>query len=303
MRNREQNIILFLIAGIISLFFTACQEEIDLDLNNQETERIIVEGRVTNEFTSHAIRLTHSISYFQNEIVPPLLNATVYLTEEISGKRYDMQLEDDTLGMYISEDFRGVVGSEYTLHIDYNGELWEATSYLDTVPLIDSINYEYEYITYFELGYYKIRMSAYEPPPLGNIYMFKIYKNDSLYTDKLANTPYQEDLLFNDLYLANIEILWIPQEEITLDTNTVKIEMYSISRKEYNYNNAFLSESYGNGSIFSGPPANIPSNILNISGGLDGLGFFAASSVTSSEMLLIKQHNDSTNNPDYQYFY
>lgn len=303
MRKGKQNIILLLITGIISIFFAACQEEINLDLNNQETERIIVEGRITNENTSHAIRLTRSISYFQNEIVPPLLNATVYLTEEISGKRYDTQLEDDTLGIYNSEEFRGVVGSEYTLHVDYNGESWEATSYLDTVPLIDSINYEYEYITYFKLGYYKIRMSAYEPPPLGNIYMFKIFKNDSLYTDKLVNTPYQEDLLFNDLYLANIEIMWIPQEEITLDTNTVKIEMYSISREEYNYNNAFLSESYGNGSIFSGPPANIPSNLLNTSGGLDGLGFFGTSSVTSSEMLLIKQHNDSTNNPDYQYFY
>lgn len=284
------------------LIFNSCQEEINLELNDQETERLIVEGRITNRQTHHAIRLTRSISYFQNELVPPLLEAEVFLTEEETGQRYDMQIFNDTLGIYYTEEFRGIVGNNYSLNVNYNNESWKATSYLDTVPDMDSINYEYEYITYFKQGFYKIRMSAYEPPPLGNIYMFNIFKNDTLYNDELLDTPYQEDLLFNDVYLANIEIMWIPQEEITLDTNIIRIDMLSISREEYNYNNAFIAESYANGSIFSGPPANIPSNLVNISGGLDGLGFFGASSITTLDMLLIKQHNDSTNNPDYPTF-
>jgi hypothetical protein len=99
--------------------------------------------------------------------------------------------------------------------------------------------------------------------------------------------------------MADVELIWIPQEEIFLDTNQVRVEMYSISREEFDYNNAFIAESYANGSIFSGPPANIPSNLINSSGGLDGLGFFGASSITELEMILYKQHNDSTNNPDY----
>jgi hypothetical protein len=299
MRNKIQNPLKLVFGTCIGILMFSCQEEITLNLNNQETERIIVEGRITNEFIQHAIRLTRSISYFQNELIPPLVGAEAYLTEELSGKTYTLQLANDTLGIYLTDEFKGLVGSDYTLHVNYTGESWEATSYLDTVPDMDSINYVYEYNNYFEQGFYKIRMSAYEPPPIGDIYMFNIYKNDTLYNDQLVETPYQDDLLFNDVYLANVEIMWIPQEEITLDTNVIKIEMLSISREEFNYNNAFISESYSNGSIFSGPPANIPSNLLNSSGGLDGLGFFGTSSVTSLEMLLIKQHDDSTNNPDY----
>ena len=122
------------------LLFNSCQEEINLDLNNQETERLIVEGRVTNENKHHSVRLTRSISYFQNEIVPPLLEASVYLVEDKTGNKYDMQIIDDTLGIYISDQFKGVVGCTYSLHIDFNGESWEALSYLDTVPDMDSIN-------------------------------------------------------------------------------------------------------------------------------------------------------------------
>jgi hypothetical protein len=303
MKGTKGYILILMVATSLAFLFYSCQEEIDLDLNNQETERIIVEGRVINRYESHVIRLTRSISYFQNELIPPLIDAEVYLIENESGKRYDMNLAIDSLGIYLSEQFRGLVGHTYALHINFDGESWEALSYLDTVPDIDSINYEYEYINYFKQGFYKILMSAYEPPPVGDIYMFNIYKNDTLYNDQLLETPYQEDLLFNDMYLSDLELMWIPQEEVTLDTNVIRIEMLSISREEYNYNNAFIAESYANGSIFSGPPANIPSNLLNTSGGLDGLGFFGASSITSLEMLLLKQHNDSTNNTDYQSFY
>ena len=76
--------------------------------------------------------------------------------------------------------------------------------------------------------------------------------------------------------------------------------MLSISEGEYTYNNTFLQETYNNGSVFSGPPANIPSNVKNTSGGVDGVGFFSAASVTSIEFTLAKEHDDSTNNPDYE---
>ena len=73
--------------------------------------------------------------------------------------------------------------------------------------------------------------------------------------------------------------------------------MISISEEEIYFISDLLNETYGNGSIFSGPPANIRSNVVNTSEGLDGLGFFGASSKTLIEMVLIKEHDDSTNNP------
>ncbi len=285
---------------ITAVLILSCEEEISIELNDQENERIVVEGRITNELKIHKVRLTKTISYFQNERVPPFLEAEVYLLGENAGNRFDMTLIDDTLGIYATEEIKGKSGETYSLMINYQGDSYKATSYLDTVASMDSINYEYEY-TFYERGYYKIRMSAYEPPPLGHIYMFYIYLNDTLFNDDLIRTPYQDDLFFNDTYMANVEILYLPQEEVVSDTNHVFVEMLSISREEYYFNNAFITETYASGSIFSGPPANIPSNLVCTTGNIDGLGFFGASSVTTQEMTLIKEHDESTNDPEYKH--
>lgn len=301
MQKRKCIKVLAWLPGVIILFILlSCREEISLELNDAETERIVLEGRLTNELIVHSFRLTKTASYFSNERVPPLLEAEVYIIEENSETRYDLALVDDTLGYYETIEFSATIGETYTFNINYDGESYQAASYLDTVPEIDSINYVYEYVSYEEQGYYKIRMSAYEPPPLGDIYMFNIYINDTLFNDQLIMTPYADDLFFNDIYLANIEIMWLPQEEIIFDTNHVFVEMLSISEEEYDYNGAFITETYYSGSIFNGPPANIPSNLECTTGGIDGLGFFGASAVVTSEMILYKEHDDSTNDPDYK---
>lgn len=288
----------FALPGLIILI--ACEEEIPLELNDQEFARLVVEGRITNQEKVHRIRLTRTLSYFDNQPAPVPENAEVYIIEEETGRRIDFTLSDDTLGFFESPSTRGNTGRNYTLHVIDGEETYQATSYLDTVPDMDSINYIYEYFSYFERGFYIIRMSAYEPPPMGDYYMFYIYVNDTLFNKELANTPYETDLLLNDAYISNVELIYLPQEHIISDTNIVRVEMLSISESEYNYNNTFLNETYGNGSIFSGPPANIPSNMKSTSGHIDGLGFFGASAYTSLEMPLYKEHNDNTNSPDYE---
>ncbi len=216
-----------------------------------------------------------------------------------NAKTIHNNLENKKLGYYLTDSIRGKIGESYSLHINYDGESYKATTFLDTVASLDSINYEYEFDSYQERGYYKLRISAYEPPPQGDIYMFLIYINDTLFNDELINTPYSNDQTGNDSYLANLEILSLPQEEISIENNQFIIKMLSISLEEFFYNNAFVQETYFSGSIFSGPSANIPSNLKCLTCDIDGLGFFGASAVTVQEMTLIKEHSDLTNSPDY----
>jgi hypothetical protein len=284
----------------VSVLLISCEEEIPLELNESKFVRVVVEGRITNEFKTHQVRLTKTISYFKNEEVPPLLNAEVYITETSGGARYDLALVDSALGIYQTPQFKGKVGDSYSLFVNDGTDIFKATTYLDTVTKMDSIRYKYEYDNYMKYGYYKISMSAFEPPPVGNIYMFYIYLNDTLMNDKISEPIYQNDDFFNNIYLADIEIYKLRQERVKLDTNRVRLEMLSISKEELNFMNSFMAEYYGNGSIFSGPPANISSNLKNTTGDLDGLGFFGASSITAMEMTLIKQHDESTNDPDYK---
>jgi hypothetical protein len=295
LKTQKRVLIILVMAGI------SCTEEINIQLNTPENQRVVVEGRITNQLTNQIVRLSRTLSYFDDQRAPAVLGAEVYIVEEGTGIRYDLTLVNDTMGYYQTGPVQGRVGQTYSLHVVDGDDSYEASAYLDTVAQMDSINYIYKYNTsmWGKQGFYIVRMSAFEPPPLGNIYMFYLYLNDSLYTDRLVEVVYTDDLLFNNAYIANAEIIYIPQEAITRDTNDVKVVMFSISKEEFEYNNTFLQESYNSGSIFSGPPANVPSNFKNTSGGLDGLGFFGASSVTSKDMVLIKEHNDSTNNPDY----
>jgi hypothetical protein len=286
----------------ISTFFS-CKEEIEIELNNQENQRIVVEGRITNELKHHQIRLSRTLSYFDSSLAPPVLDAGAYILEESTGSHFSLTLVNSVMGYYQTDLVQGTIGENYILVVDDGSDEYQAATYLDNIAQLDSINYQYEYQSFFGMGqgYYKIRISAFEPPPLGNVYMFNVYMNDTLKNATLAETPYQSDQFFNDSYIANVDIMYIPQEEVFNDTNYVLVEMLSISQDEYEYNTTFIQETYNNGSIFSGPPANIPSNFKNISGGLDGLGFFGASAIVRKEMIMYKEHNDSTNNTDGYY--
>jgi hypothetical protein len=288
---------------ISAIAFISCEEKIDIELNDQDQERIVVEGRITNELKNHKVRLTKSLSYFANEQGPALITNNAYIYEEGTGTRYNLRsLEaEDINGLYATDIVAGKIGETYTLVIEDGDDTYQASDYMDTIPGIDSAGYIYEYYKYFEMGFYIFRISAWEPPPVGHNYMFHIFLNDTLYNDELVETPYVNDLLYDGIYLENIEIYYIPQEEIVDSIYQVRIDMLSISEEEYTYNNTFLQESYNNGSIFSGPPANVTSNVKNTNGGVNGVGFFGAASVTSIEFTLKKEHNDSTNNPDYEY--
>lgn len=287
------------IAAAIVLIHTACQEEIQIELNNPKNQRIVVEGRITNELRQQTVKLTYTSSYFLNQPAPAVTDADAYILEEGTGIHYNLTQSSDSAGLYETQEMAGKVGETYSLIINDGSDSYKATSYLDTVLRLDSMKYDYELYSYFgyTFGVYNILLSAFEPPPEGQFYKIDFYINDTLFTNELAESIYQSDFLINNTYLDTVNIYGIPQEAIKLDTNIIRLEVISISEEEIYFISDLLNETYGNGSIFSGPPANIRSNVVNTSEGLDGLGFFGASSKTLIEMVLIKEHDDSTNNP------
>ena len=58
--------------GILSTIFgTACTEKIDIDLNEGENNRLVVEGYISTDTMQHSVRLTRSTSYFYNQLATP----------------------------------------------------------------------------------------------------------------------------------------------------------------------------------------------------------------------------------------
>jgi len=288
----------FLVFCAIVLF--SCEEEVSISTREDLPEKVVVEGRVTNEYKEHLFRLTSTSNYFDTNNINSSNISDAYIIEEGTSKIFSLQKVDTGVGYYKTEPFAGKIGENYNLQLIYKDENYSASAYLNSVAEMDSISYLYVNNIIYGGRVYLIKMSATEPQPAGHIYTFNFYINDTLYNDELRLTSYQEDEFFNGLKLVDLDIAAIPQEEIKLDSNIIRVEMLSISRDEFNFNNAFLTETLGNGSIFSGPPADVPSNIKNNSSDNNGLGFFAASAIDVQEMILIKQHDDSTNDPDYK---
>ncbi|MBN1950502.1 MAG: DUF4249 domain-containing protein [Bacteroidales bacterium] len=261
------------------ILFAGCEEVIDLELNDPEHQRVVVEGRLTTTYGPQHIRLTQTLSYFDHEQAPALTGIEASIVEEGSGLEFPLELDNADLGVYRTPPMAGKVGESYTLKITQGDQLYEASALLDTVPDIDSLNVEH--IKFQRFGrvfdYYSIQASFMEPAMEGNMYCAYLYLNDTLYTDQAGEAAYFGDRALNGYYWSNVEIFSIPEQNITLKRNKVRIEFFSISMEEFDFLTGLFSESYGNGSIYSGPPANIPTNIYNQTDGIDGVGFFSAS--------------------------
>lgn len=287
---------------LISLIVLAsCQEDIELHYNREADQRVVIEGRILDRMGTQIVRLTNSDDYYSNKVSAGALVEDVQIVAIGSGNIYSMSEVDTGNGYFMSKrDFAGVNGETYRLEFNYKNEQYAAEASLNAVTSLDSFNYVYIYYQEYKIGFYETYISFTDPPEPGNYYFYNVYLNDTLYNRIIAGSMFENDEIYNGYTLRNWRSYAFHQEEITQDTNKLRIEMLSISREEYNFINALIIETQANGSVFAGPPADVPSNIKNLTSENHGLGFFAASAISSKEITLIKQHNTSTNNPIFE---
>ena len=125
-----------------------------------------------------------------------------------------------------------------------------------------------------------------EPPTAGDYYQWELYIDGIHESDTLRKKSFVSDEFINGSYVANAPIYQIDESKIVNDTSVIKLQMLSISKEEYDFKIAVLLETDFSGAGFSGPPANIPSNVSN-----GAIGFFSASAVTEDSLLIFKGRN------------
>ncbi len=133
-----------------------------------------------------------------------------------------------------------------------------------------------------DFSIYQVLLYALDSP-VKNFYAFKVYRNGYLITDSLHEMMVQDDVFFNGNYTFGIPVQFLNQsekDEIILPSDTVTLEINGITDKYYNFILEAQSEIFYQTPLFSGPPANISSNISN-----GALGFFTAYSVTRSSVV------------------
>ncbi len=284
-----KNLIYFFCFFIV-LGLSACEDAIVVDLD-QGSQQLNVDAFITNLYGKQTIRLTKTTAYFENKSAPGITDASVKLFNKSSGKMYDFLHEND--GNYSwtpsNGDTLAKIGNEYTLRITYNNEQFIAESQLNPVPAIDSISYELREARGPSPKGYIASLYAIDILGRTDYYWIRTYRNDSL-LNKPENINTAVDAAFPPNGRSD-GFLFIPpiREGITpFDRpynlgDKIKVEICSITSQTYEY----ISESQQqmvNGGLFATPPANVRTNIINVTNpDKKAVGWFVISAISSKE--------------------
>ena len=276
MRRTPQLIKAFILLVLVPLGI-ACTEVVDLELDRSDP-RLVVEARVISDSVRQEVRLSRSGEYFSNQPPPPVSGAVVEL--EFNDSRMTFTENPDTSGLYQSDSsFSGEPGTNYRLFIyevDINGdgspEIYEAES---TMP--GGVELHYITLKYFPtpiISGYQVLVYASHTLFQRDFMGFRIYRNGKLLTETLDQYMLFNDDLFDDGFINGFPAGFLDdanEDQAVQSGDTVSLQLEVISRWYYDFVMSARLDIIGNNPLFSGPPANIPSNV---SGG--ALGYFTA---------------------------
>jgi hypothetical protein len=267
MKNK-QRIVLFLTTSF-ALLLISCTERIEIELDDSFT-RLVVDGGITNDTSSHLVKLTTSSSYFSNQEPDAVSGALVYLSDGID----DIQLNElpDQSGVYASpSDFAGRPGSNYRLEINLKEAIGE-TDFYSAETYMPTTNFRVDSIQVVQderFGFWLVNLYAQDPPSV-DYYKFDLHINGLMLTDTLRRSVVNDDRFFNGNNTNGIGVLFLFEDEVN-PGDTLDFTMSSISQDYFNFIVEIRSESGFSNPLFSGPPANIRTNINE-----GGLGYFSA---------------------------
>jgi len=258
----------------------SCTEPIDIELDNSYA-RLIVYGEITTDTTAHVIRLTRSADYYYNLPAEGVSGAIVRINDGI--REIALSESETEPGSYqTGADYYGVPGRSYSLTIDNvdinrDGaiEAYSASSELPFMAAPDSIRLNYARYPFFQGS--EILLFAKDPAETEDFYAFKVVKNGIQQTDSLPEIIVQNDQLFNGNYTNGVSVQFLdddkPGEKVSLG-DTIVFEMFGITSEYYNFIVQAQTALFGSNPLFSGPPANVTTNLSN-----GALGFFAGVNV------------------------
>lgn len=280
----------FVLLTFLFSFLSSCTEPIDIKLDSSFS-RLVVFGEISTDTTIHRISLTRSADYFYNKPAEGVSGALVKIND---GTR-EITLTENPLnpGSYETlPDYYGVAGKIYNLfisNVDVNNdgvlEAYSASSFLPELAEIDSIKLNYAVYPFFT-GY-EIHLYALDPPETIDYYAFKVVKNSVQQTDSIPEIIIQNDILFNGNYTNGISVQYLDDRkpgEKGIPGDTVTFEMYGISAGYYKFLLEAQTELFGSNPLFSGPPANLSTNLTN-----GAVGYFATVNVKRAQDIIGSQ--------------
>ncbi|MCF2491540.1 DUF4249 domain-containing protein [Dyadobacter sp. CY347] len=269
----------------------SCVQDVELDLINGNEKILVVDSEFNNLNTGNYVRLTWMRNVQEKEVLP-VDNALIIISSD-SGESDTLKKENDDNnyfdGYYFSDKLKCKPDGTYTLKIDIDGRIYEATATMPHPPKIDSLRLDF---VKYEIGksdgvmpfiYFK------EPSSETNYYLGKLCPDG--YSARRNPCPVmawyatRALLLLNDEYLPgyvngiNINLPDDPKRNYipSLFGDYLAI-LYSITPESFAYFQSLTEALKSDGGVYSPSPANHPTNIKSKH---KVVGFFHVASLDS----------------------
>ena len=259
MQKILKNIFFIFLISFIGL--SSCTERIDIDLDTERV-RLVVEGNITDIDDNQFVKLTETADYFSNSPPKTISSADVKIND--GEQSFALNESNTEAGIYLMPDgFSGVQGKTYELSINLKQEVGGYTDYsaLSTMPPlsddIDSISVEW----FTQFQGWAVRLYAQEPPR-EDFYMFSGMRNGELITDSIHEVNISDDRLYNGNYTSGAIVLLFNEEQLEPGDSFTLI-LSNITKDYASFVTELQTEIQFKEPMFSGPPANVSSNISN----------------------------------------
>lgn len=264
---------------IFSIVLSSCTEKIDIDLDSDYV-RLVVEATITDIPDNQYVKLSETADYFSN--VPPkgIENAEVIISD--GEQIFTLKQSDSIKGLYLfTENFIANQNKSYELNINLENAIGGHKEYsAKTImpPLSDDID---SIAVVWEPRFEGWLVNLYaKDPPREDFYMFNGILNGILITDSIQKVNISDDRLFNGNYTNGTSVLYFQEDEIN-PGDIFTLVLSNVTSEYADFVTQVQTEIQGSNPLFSGPPANVTSNISN-----GAAGFFTAypSALTSTKV-------------------
>jgi len=277
MKSKLKYIFYSLLISVIG--FSSCTEKIDINLDNDRI-RLVVEGNITDIARGQFVKLSETADYFSNAQPKGVSNAIVKIDSKLQS--FFLSESDSVAGLYLMPDgFVGVQNEIYQLNINLENEIGGFTDYSANTKMpflsddIDSITVDW--MPKFE-GW-AIRLYA-QDPPREDFYMFNGIRNGELITDSIHEVNISDDRLFNGNYTNGAIVLLFNEDQLSAG-DLFTLVLSNITKEYADFVTEIQIEIRPKEPLFSGPPANVSSNISN-----GAAGWFTAYPSTFSSTIV-----------------
>jgi len=272
-----------------TLMLLGCREKIEWPLDSTY-QRLVVEGSISTDTTSHTVILSKSTDAYGRQPIEYISGAMVTISDSI--QTFYLSEDPQQKGHYRTQpNVYGVVGRTYTLtieQVDIDGDGTYET-YTAVTRMVKPFRLDYLKLIPFQ---FSTRAKGHLLQVYGQVpeertqYMLHVYKNNQLITDSIHEVPTTNNIDTNYVY-GDIFLFFNDQQEDEriAPNDTIMLEMLAIDLDYYNFLRG-VDEEYGPKSpLFSGPSANIPTNVQPSS---KAMGYFAAFAISRASIINTK---------------